>query len=119
MVFAMFQWAAFGKVKYDNTVFSKDILISTDGDVYERQGGGELKITRTEIDASVDANTKTLLIGTGHYGTVKLTPDAKSYIRGMKVELVEKETPEAVKYYNKRMSGRGRKPKITAIIHVA
>lgn len=115
----MFQWAAFGKVKYDNTVFSRDILISTGGDVYERQGDGELKITRKEIDASVDANTKTLLIGTGHYGTMKLTPDARDYVRGMKIELIEKETPAAVGYYNKRMSGRGRKPKITTIIHVA
>ena len=114
----MFQWAAFGKVKYDNTVFSKDILISTDGDVYERQAGDEMKVTRKEIDASVDANTKILLIGTGHYGVVRATPDARKYIKEMKVELVEKETPDAVSYYNKRMSGRGRKPKITAIIHV-
>ena len=115
----MFQWAAFGKVKYDNTVFSRDILISTDGDVYERQADEEMKVTRKEVDASIDANTKVLLIGTGHYGVVHATPDAKAYLKGLKIELVEKETPEAVKYYNKRMSVRGRKPKITAIIHVA
>ena len=115
----MFQWAAFGKIKYDNTVFSNDILISTDGDVYERQTDEEMKITKKEIDASVDANTKTLLIGTGHYGVVSATPEAKKYLDEMKVELVEKETPEAIEYYNKRMSSRGRKPKITAIIHVA
>lgn len=115
----MFQWAAFGKIKYDDTVFSEDVLISSDGDVYERQMDEEMKITRREIDSSVDANTKTLLIGTGHYGVVRATPDAKKYLKDMNVDLIEMETPEAVNYYNKRMSGKGRKPKITAIIHVA
>ena len=115
----MFQWAAFGKVKYDNTVFGRDILISTDGDVYERQTDEEMKITRTELEASVDENTKSVLIGTGHYGVVRATPDAKQYLKEMKTELIEKKTEDAVKYYNKKMSGKGRKPKITFILHVA
>ena len=45
----MFQWAAFGKLKYDNTVFSEDILISTDGDVYQRQADEDTKITKREL----------------------------------------------------------------------
>lgn len=108
----------FGKVKYDDTVFSQDVVISTDGDVYERQANNHLEITADELDASIDEKTKIVLIGTGHYGIIRLTPDALSYLKDMKLELIEKETPDAINYYNKRMSVKGRKPKITAIIRV-
>lgn len=114
----MFQWIAFGKAKYDNTVFNQDVLISTAGDVYERQWDEINRLTMKEIDASIDADTKTLLVGTGHYGTLALTPEAKSMLKQEKIDLVQKDTPAAVEYYNKRMSGKGRKPKITAIIKV-
>ncbi|MCK4327229.1 MAG: hypothetical protein KAW41_02005 [Candidatus Diapherotrites archaeon] len=114
----MFQWITFGKVKYDNSVFSQDIVISTDGDVYQRQAGDPLRVTAEELDASIDSNTKTVVVGTGHYDIVKLTPEAMSYLKDMKIDLVEKHTPEAIDYYNKRMKVKGRKPAITAIIHV-
>ncbi|MFC2175018.1 MTH938/NDUFAF3 family protein [archaeon] len=114
----MFQWTTFGKVKYEDTVFSQDIVISTDGDVYERRAKNPLEITSDELDESIDKKTKILLIGTGHYGVVRLTPDAMAYIKDMKLELVEKETPDAIDYYNERMGAKGRKPKITAIIRV-
>jgi len=114
----MFQWENFGKLKYDNSVFSQDVLISTDGDVYERVAQEPLKVTAEELDASIDARTKILVVGTGHYDTVKVTPEAMSFLKELKIELVEKPTPEAVAYYNKRMGVRGRKPAITAIIYV-
>ena len=113
----MFQWVTFGKAKYDNSVFSEDIIVSTDGDVYSRAADG-LRVTPEELDASIDENTKIVVVGTGHYGVVRVTPEAMSYLKDSKIELVEKPTKEAVEYYNKRMSVKGRKPKITAIIHV-
>ena len=113
----MFQWVTFGKAKYDGAVFSEDIIVSTDGDVYSRVSKG-LLVTPEELDASIDENTKTVVVGTGHYGVVKVTPEAMSYLKDSKIELVEKPTPDAIEYYNKRMSVKGRKPKITAIIHL-
>ena len=115
----MFQWVAFGKVKYDNAIFNEDVLISTAGDVYERQWDEVNTLTMKEIDSSIDADTKTLLVGTGHYGTLGLSPQVKKMLKEEKIDLIEKKTPDATKYYNKRMSVRGRKPKITAIIKVA
>ncbi len=116
--FELFQWETFGKLKYDKSIFNQDVLISTDGDVYERNTTDSLKITPEELDASVDNNTKTVLVGTGHYDTVKVTPEAMSYLKDLKIDLIETPTPEAIAYYNKRMSGRGRKPAITTIIYV-
>lgn len=114
----MFQWVTFGKVKYDDTVFSQDIVISTVGDVYGRQAPNPKEVTAEELDASIDKKTKIVVIGTGHYGIVRITPDALSYLKDSKIELVEKETPDAIDYYNERMSVKGRKPAITAIISV-
>lgn len=115
----MFQWVAFGKVKYDNTVFNQDVLVSTEGDVYERQTDDPMHVTAGELKASLDPDTKILVVGTGHYGIVKIDPDARAYLKERKIELVAKETTKAVDAYNKKMAAKGRKPKITAIINVS
>ena len=39
-------------------------------------------------------------------------------IETMKIKYVVLETPKAIELYNKRMNVRGRKPKITAIMHI-
>lgn len=115
----MFQWVSFGKVKYDNTIFNQDVLVSTTGDVYERQTDDPMHVTAEELKASLDADTKIVVVGTGHYGIVKIDPEAKAYLKERKIELIAKETTKAVDAYNKKMSGRGKKPKITAIINVS
>ena len=53
----MFQWVAFGKVKYEGTVFNEDFFISTAGDVYERQFDEINSLTMKENETSIDANT--------------------------------------------------------------
>lgn len=114
----MFQWVAFGKVKYDDAVFNQDVLISTSGDVYERQTDDPMRITAEELKASLDPDTRLLIVGTGHYGIIKIEPEAKAYLKDRKIELLAKDTPKAVDTYNKKMTVKGRKPKITAIINV-
>jgi len=113
----MFEWAAFGKVKYDGTVFNEDIVVSSDGDVYGRDCKDPHVVTRNEVEDSIDSGTKVLLVGTGHYGIVRVLPEAREFLESKHIELVEKPTPEAIKYYNSK--AKNKKKRVTAIVRVA
>ena len=113
----MFEWAAFGKVKYDGTVFNEDIVVSSSGDVYSRECKDPHVVTRNEVEDSIDAGTKILLVATGHYGIVRVLPEVRDFLKSRHIELVEKPTRAAIEYYNSK--AKNKKKRVTAIVRVA
>ncbi|MCD6414318.1 MAG: hypothetical protein J7L23_01675 [Candidatus Diapherotrites archaeon] len=115
----LFGWATLGKVKYGDEVLDKDFIVSTFGEIFPRQDEDEHLITEKELERSIDDKTKVFVIGTGEYGIVKISKDARSYCKRNKIKLIARKTQEAIKAYNKLMKRKGRKPGVTAIIHVS
>lgn len=114
----LFGWASLGRVKYGSDVYDKDFVVSTFQEVFPRDYDDEHLITDEELERSVDDKTKIIMIGTGDYGVVRISKEARSYCKKNKIKLMTKPTPTLIKEYNKKMKRKGRKPNVTAIIHV-
>ncbi|MBN3037344.1 MAG: hypothetical protein JW834_02770 [Candidatus Diapherotrites archaeon] len=109
-----FGWTTFGMVKFGDETFSHDVVVSTAGEVYARRTDDSHLLDSKELDASVDANTRVVVFGTGQYDVAKVSGDAKTWARKNKIEVVALPTPQAIEDYNKRK----KKDQVTAIIHV-
>ncbi|MCD6523076.1 MAG: hypothetical protein J7K68_04970 [Candidatus Diapherotrites archaeon] len=120
----MFQWTTFGKIKYNNVVYSCDIIVHTDGTAEKRDYsipdsiyGTSHKIGPEELSRIIDDDTKIFILGTGQYGIAHLTDEGRKMLKEMKIKVEEIKTPDAIKRYNELMSKK-RKPKVTALMHV-
>ena len=114
----LFGWASLGRVKYGSDVYDNDFIVSTFNEVFPRDCDDEHLVDREELERSIDDKTKVIMIGTGNYGVLKVSRDARRYCKKNKIELVSKSTPVIIQEYNMKMKRKGRKPNITAIIHV-
>lgn len=115
----LFGWATLGKVKYGDEILDEDFIVSTFGEVFPRAYTEEHLVTREELESSIDDRTKIIVIGTGEYDIVKVSKDARDYCKEHKIKLIVKPTQKAIEEYNKLMRKKGRKPGVTAIIHVS
>ena len=115
----LFGWATLGKVKYGDEILDEDFIVSTFGEVFPRAHEDEHLVTREELERSIDDRTKIIVIGTGEYDIVKVSKDAKDYCKEHGIKLIAKPTQKAIQEYNKLMKKKGRKPGVTAIIHVS
>ena len=121
----MFQWVTFGKIKFNNVAYAQDIIVDTEGDVLARDRsipeglyGTSHEVGEEELQHILDPDTKTFLLGTGHYGVTKVNGEGIAYLKSRKISLKEMPIPEAIKFYNEKMGKKGRKPKITALMHL-
>jgi len=81
----MFQWENFGKLKYDNAVFNQDVLISTDGDVYERVTDEPLKVTPEELETMSEEQIMNIIFWPG-FSTGETVTDISG--RGIGLDIV-------------------------------
>jgi len=121
----MFQWTSFGKIKYNEEVYECDIYIDTSGEAHLRDysiskklyGTGH-KVGQEELGEIVSPDTTLFILGTGQQGIAELTDDAKRVLKEAKIKFEAMPTPEAIKFYNKKMVQKGKKPRVTALMHV-
>jgi len=120
----LFQWTTFGKVKFNNELYDHDVVVDCNGNVFKRNyeipqsvyGTGH-KVGPQELE-TLPEGTKLFILGTGQNGIARITPEGKTYLKQHKIKFLELPSPEAIKEYNSRVRGKGRKPRVTALIHV-
>ena len=100
--------AAFGSISIEGREIGNDVILRLDGSIQKRKKklskkicGTSHTISREEIGFIFEKGAELLIIGTGHYGRVALSDEARSYLkkRGCRVKL--KATPEAIHAWNK------------------
>lgn len=98
----------FGSIKIDGKTYRKDIIITPDGEIKKRKKklskeiyGTSHKFSGDEAQYVFSPDMRKLIIGTGQYGKLTLTPEAEEYFNDKNVEVLLKPTPEAIKIYNK------------------
>jgi hypothetical protein len=120
----LFQWTAFGKVRFDNKLFDHDVVVSEGNarkrfyEIAQAVYGNNHQVGVEELEASLADKTQLFVLGTGQNDIARITPEGKSYLKQHKVKFLELPSTEAVKFYNETVSAKGRKPRITALIHV-
>jgi hypothetical protein len=100
---------AFGSITIDGTVFEHDVIIAGDGAVTKRKKklskaiyGNSHTISSPEAKylLAQGAHADRLIIGTGQYGNVHLSPEAAAYCEKRRCRPLLLPTPEAIKAWN-------------------
>jgi hypothetical protein len=101
--------ARFGWIDIDGRRISHDILIKLDGEVKKRKKelskevyGTSHMISLTEAEFIHQDGADTLLIGSGHFGRVQLSPESAAYFQDNNCGVEMHPTPQAVKAWNKK-----------------
>ena len=98
---------SFGSITVDGQEYSYDILIRLDGSIEKRAKklskrvyGTSHTLSQVEAEYIYQAGADRLIIGSGQYGLVTLSPEARQFFdqQELAVELVA--TPEALSVWN-------------------
>ena len=104
----------FGRVVIDGETHTKDVVILPDRVIagWWRMQGHALQTE--DLKAVIEAAPEVLVVGTGAYGRMRVTPQAQAALEAAGIELVSENTEEACRRYNQL---RGEKP-VAAALHL-
>lgn len=98
---------SFGTITVDGREFQHDIVIRLDGTVKKRKKklskkmfGTSHIVSRDESKFIYEKGARTLIVGTGQYGMLSLSDDAKDYFTTHKCSVSVQPTPQAIKSWN-------------------
>jgi hypothetical protein len=104
----------FGGIVVDGREYRNDVIIFP-GHVesgWWRKSGHELCLE--DLASVLDFGPRTLIVGTGHNGRMKILDETTDRLREIGCELVERKTEEACEVYNARRDEDG----IVACLHL-
>jgi len=99
----------FGSITIDGAVFDHDVIIRPDGEVKKRKKklskavyGTSHTISREEAEYVCEQapGANRLIVGSGQYGRVELSPEAAAYVEARKYSVVLLPTPEVIDVWN-------------------
>lgn len=102
----------FGVIIVDGKKYNKDIVISWDGEIEQRNSSHSF--TKSELQTILMKQPEVVVIGTGTVGNVKIEPDAEVLAKIEGVELINKITPQAIEEFNKL----SRRKKVIGVMHL-
>jgi hypothetical protein len=100
----------FGSITVGGTVFRYDVIVRPDGRVKRRKKklskavfGTSHTISRQEAKyvRKQARGADRLIVGSGQYGNVELSPDAAKYLKRKKCQVVLAPTPKAIDIWRK------------------
>ena len=100
---------AFGSITIDGTVFEHDVLVRPDGRVKKRKKKLSKAVYGTSHTISLDeakyvrgqgTDADRLIVGSGQYGNVELSPEAAEYLERQRCRVVLLPTPEVIDVWN-------------------
>lgn len=101
---------AFGSITVGGTVFEHDVIIRPDGQVKRRKKKLSKAVYGTSHTISLRevryvckqaAGADRLIVGSGQYGNVELSPEAAAYVKRRKYRVVLLPTPKVIGVWNK------------------
>ena len=97
----------FGRITIDDKTYSHDVIIGLSGKVAKRRKklskkyyGTSHTISREEAKFVYEKGCRQLILGTGQYDQVRLSPEAARYLEKKGCQVIAKPTPKARKAYN-------------------
>jgi hypothetical protein len=100
---------AFGSITVEGTVFEHDIIIRPDGRMKKRKKKLSKAVYGTSHMISLQeakyvygqaAGADRMVVGSGQYGNVELSPEATAYLKRRKCDVVLLPTPEVINIWN-------------------
>ena len=107
------QETSFGSITIGQETYHHDVVIELDGKVRKRKKklskrlfGTSHKISLDEIQDVYQEGARRLIVGTGHYDQVRLSPEAAAYLGDRHCQAVLLSTPDALARWNET-KGKG------------
>ena len=91
----------FGHIAIDGKSYNHDVIIFPDKVQSEWWRKESHVLCLEDLETVFLKKPKTLIIGTGHDGVMKVLPEVREYCKENGIELIEQKTGEAVKTFNK------------------
>ena len=106
---------SFGRISIDGHKYTSDVLIYPERVEagWWRQEGHNLQLA--DLRAVLECSPDVLVIGTGAFGRMAVSPELKDQLEGQGVKLVVARTTKAVREYND-ICGRGT---VVAALHLS
>ncbi len=97
----------FGRIEIDGKTYTSDVIIYEDhvNSSWWRKEGHYLQIE--DIEEILKVKPDMIIVGTGKYGTMKVSNDAKKELESRSIDFVYSNTDEACKKHNE-ISGSGK-----------
>lgn len=102
----------FGRITIDGVTYQHDVVIRLSGEVIKRKKrlskqyyGTSHTISLDEAEFVYEKGGDTLVLGTGQYGNVHLSPEAAEFFADQDCRVLLQPTPQAIEAYNQ---GKGR-----------
>jgi hypothetical protein len=101
---------SFGSITVEDKDYDFDILIKLEGQISKRKKklskaiyGTAHTLSEAEVKYVYEENAEEMIIGTGQYGLVKLSDEARNFLKKKNCIPVLMPTPEAIKYWNRHI----------------
>jgi hypothetical protein len=98
----------FGSITIGGKTYEHDVLIDLSGDVSKRKKklskkvyGTSHTISREEAEYVYQKGCEELILGTGQFDNVRLSPEAAEYLKKKDCPVTAMPTPQAIRAYNK------------------
>lgn len=99
----------FGTIIVGETTYDHDILIRLNGTVEKRKKklskaiyGSSHTVSLDEIKYVFEKDSEGMIIGTGQYGVLELSEEARDFLSRRKCKVTLLPTPEAIKEWNRK-----------------
>lgn len=99
----------FGTISVEEITYDHDIIIKLNGSVEKRKKklskavyGTSHTVSLDEIRYLHEEGTEGMIVGSGQYGVLELSPEAKTYLEEQQCELTILPTPKAMVEWNRK-----------------
>ena len=98
---------AFGEITIDGKTYDHDVIVRLSGEIMKRKKklskklyGTSHIVSKDEAKFVFEKGCRQLILGSGQYGNVRLSPEAEAFFAKKKCEVVIKSTPQAICAFN-------------------
>jgi len=99
---------SFGAITIDGKAYEHDVVVRLSGEVVKRKKqlskkyyGTSHMLSKDEAKFVFEKGCKQLIVGSGQFGNVQLSPEADAYFAKKGCEVLLRPTPEAIRLFNR------------------
>ena len=103
----------FGAITIDGKMYEHDVVVRLSGEVVKRKKklskrlfGSSHMLSEDEGKFLFEKGCDQVVIGSGQFGNVQLSPEAEAYFERKGCEVLLKPTPEAIRMFNQSRARR-------------
>jgi len=118
----MIQQYHFGSITIDGKTYNVDIEVRWTGEVLRWWREESHIFDLGDLKRALEQNPEVVILGTGAYGTAKVTEGARKAIEEIGIQLIIDKTEEAIKTFNiicqESIEEEGRQRKVIGLFHL-